>query len=86
MIHMSEELIQVGTINRLKEEEVINLIMNSPNNIISIRSINEQTGVCYDYIKKIVKGIGYKIEKKPFPSHIRLLCVIKGGDNNENRK
>ncbi len=89
------DLIQVGSISQQKEEEVIDMIKASSEDVISIRSINQQTGISYDYIKKIAMSIGCIIKKKPFPSHVKRLCVIKqtlekfdqnGGESNENKQ
>ena len=71
------ELIQVGSLNEQKEKDIIDLIINHNGDEISIKAINKETGVSYNYIKKIAKEKGYKIEKRPFPSRRKFLCVIK---------
>jgi len=55
------DLIQVGSINKAKEEEVMDMITSNDNDVISIRSINEQTGVSYGYIKKIAEENGKRM-------------------------
>lgn len=76
------DLEQVIGINKQKEDEVMKMITSSNDDVISMRSINEQTGVSYGYIRKIAEENGYIIKKKPFPSHIKRLCVIKNDTNN----
>lgn len=79
------DLIQVGTIIKTKEEDVIKLIKDSTNPL-PIRIINEKTGVSYNVIKRIIKEAGYKIQKEPYPGRRKYLCAVKNNGDKDSIK